>query len=324
MVGARVRYRDPEKVVEEMEYLRGLNFQQINIVDDLFTASQDHCLAVCDEIRRRELKARWTSFSRVDTISQELLMEMKKAGCYAVSFGVETGNPDMLKTIKKKISLERVVEAANLCRDVGVEAHFTFILGLPGETPETLRQTMDFSEKLKNIGGSCGHHLLAPFPGTEVQEKSAEFGLNILTQDWSEYHANRAVVETPSVSKEMLDDVVITWEKEYLDRLGKIKRRREKGEASEAEAWELTQLEQVVVINALMMSKAIEKKGAWPTQGALSAEASLNRLVDRVWESTDSGRDQVRKTLARAVGQGNLIHSEQGGMTRWSWLDYLE
>ena len=324
MVGARVRYRNPEKVVDELEYLRGLNFQQINIVDDLFTASQDHCLAVCDEIRRRELKARWTSFSRVDTISRELLMEMKKAGCYAVSFGVETGNPDMLKTIKKKISLERVIETANLCRNVGVEAHFTFILGLPGETPETLKQTMDFSEKLKNIGGSCGHHLLAPFPGTEVREKSNAFGLKILTQDWSEYHANRAVVETPSVSKEMLDDVVINWERQYLDRLGEIKRRREKGEASEAEAWELTQLEYVVVINALMMSKVIEEKGAWPSQGVLSVEDSLNRLVDLVWESTGSGKDQVQKTLAQAVGQGNLIRSEQGGMTRWSWKDFLE
>jgi hypothetical protein len=249
---------------------------------------------------------------------------MKKAGCYAVSFGVETGNPDMLKTIKKKISLERVVAAANLCRDEGVEAHFTFILGLPGETPETLRQTLDFSEKLKNIGGSCGHHLLAPFPGTEVREKSEEFGLNILTQDWSEYHANRAVVETPSVSKEMLDDVVITWEKQYLDRLGEIKRRREKGEATESETWELTQLEHVVVVNALMMSRAIEEKGAWPSREALSEEASLNRLVDRVWDSTGSGRDQVQKTLAQAVGQGNLTRSEQEGVTRWIWKNYLK
>jgi hypothetical protein len=183
---------------------------------------------------------------------------------------------------------------------------------------------MDFSEKLKNIGGSCGHHLLAPFPGTEVREKSAEFGLKILTQDWSEYHANRAVVETPSVSKAMLDDVVITWEKEYLDRLGKIKWRREKGEASEAEARELTQLEHVVVINALMMSGAIEAKGTWPSQGVLSEKDSLNRLVERVWESTDSGRDQVQKSLAQAVRQGNLVRLERGGMTRWSWLDYLE
>jgi hypothetical protein len=79
-----------------------------------------------------------------------------------------------------------------------------------------------------------------------------------------------------------------------------------------------------VVINALMMSRAIEEKGTWPSQGALSEEASLNRLVDRVWESTDSGRDQVQKALAQAVGQGNLIRSEQRGMTRWSWLDYLE
>ncbi|OGP52067.1 MAG: B12-binding domain-containing radical SAM protein [Deltaproteobacteria bacterium RBG_13_43_22] len=324
MVGARVRYRNPKKVVDELEYLCGLNFQQINIVDDLFTASKDHCLAVCHEIRKRKLKANWTSFSRVDTISRELLIEMKKAGCYAVSFGVETGNPDILKTLKKKIDLEQVLEAANLCREVGVEAHFTFILGLPGETPETLRQTVDFGEKIGSIGGSSGFHLLAPFPGTEIREKMDALGLSILTHDWSQYHANRAIVETPSVTKKMLDELVISWEKKYLDRLGLIKQRREKGEVAESEAWELTKLEHIAVINDLMMSRAVEEKGTWPrTDRFVSEEDSLDRLVDRVWNSTDSGRDQVHKALSFAVGQGNLICSTQNGLVCWTWLDYL-
>jgi anaerobic magnesium-protoporphyrin IX monomethyl ester cyclase len=324
MVGAKVRYRNPERVVDELAYLHGLGFQQINIVDDLFTASKDHCLAVCQEIRKRNLEIRWTSFSRVDTISKELLIEMKKAGCYAVSFGVETGNPDILKTIKKKISIEKVVEAANLCREEGMDVHFSFILGLPGETPETLKQTVDFSEKLNGIVGSCGFHLLAPFPGTEVREKSDELGIKILTQNWSDYHANRAIVETPAVNKAMLDDFVTAWEKTYLDRLGIIKQRREKGEATESEAWDLTKLEYIVVINDLMMSRALEEKGFWPNQKTLSEEDSLGKLVDQVWRLTGSERELVQKTLTYAVGKGNLIRLDQDGMTRWQWRDYLE
>ena len=324
MVGAKVRYRNPEKVVDELAYLHGLNFKQINIVDDLFTASKDHCLAVCHEIQKRALEVRWTSFSRVDTISRELLIEMKKAGCYSVSFGVETGNPDILRTIKKKITIERVIDAANLCREVGMDVHFSFILGLPGETPETLRQTAAFSEKLSGIVGSCGFHLLAPFPGTEVREKSDELGINILTHDWSDYHANRAIVETPAVNKAMLDDFVSAWEKTYLDQLGLIKQKRERGEATEREAWDLTKLEYIVVINDLMMTRAVEEKGFWPNRKTLSEEDSLSQLVDQVWGLTGSEKKLVQKTLTYAVGKGNLLCLDQDGVTRWKWRDYLE
>jgi anaerobic magnesium-protoporphyrin IX monomethyl ester cyclase len=324
MVGAKVRYRSPEKVVDELEYLHGLNFQQINIVDDLFTASREHCLAVCHEILKRNLKIQWTSFSRVDTISKELLLEMKQAGCYAISFGVETGNPEILKAIKKKITLEKVIEAANLCQEAGMDVHFTFILGLPGETPETMKQTIAFSEKLNNIVGSCGFHLLAPFPGTEIREKSEELGISILTHNWSDYHANRAIVETPAVSKAMLDDFILGWEKDLLDRLGRLKQRREKGEVTESEVWDLTKLEHIVIIHDLMMAQALEEKGFWTIGEFSSDEDSLNRLSNRVWRFCGSGKEPVQKTLAYAFGKGDLIRKDQDGQTYWSWRDYLE
>src|SRR4030066_353899 len=77
--------------------------------------------------------------------------------------------------------------------------------------------------KFRSGNRQSGFHLLAPFPGTEIREKRDALGLSILTNDWSQYHANRAIVETPSVNKEMLDELVISWEKKYLDRLGLIK-----------------------------------------------------------------------------------------------------
>jgi anaerobic magnesium-protoporphyrin IX monomethyl ester cyclase len=325
MVGARVRYRNPVKVVDELEYLSSLHFSQINIADDLFTASKKHCLAVCREIKKRNLKTKWTSFSRVDTISLEVLTAMKEAGCTTVSFGVETGNPEILKTIRKGITLEKVVEALRLCREAGMETLFSFILGLPGETPETLRQTVAFSDRLTELGGSCGYHLLAPFPGTEVRDKKEEFGIHILTDDWSQYHANRAIVETPEVSKAMMDEVVRVWQQSYLDHLGRLKDQRARGEITEKEAWELTKLEHVVAIHDLMNHRALEEKGSWPLDGQPpDRESQLENLAERVWSSTRYDQNQMLKSLQYALGEGFLTFSVNQRQVRWGWLDYLE
>ncbi len=89
MVGARVRYRNPKKIVDELAYLSTLNFHQINIADDLFTANKNHCLAVCDEIIKRDLKLTWTSFARVDTVSDDMLTRMKAAGCWNIFYGFD-------------------------------------------------------------------------------------------------------------------------------------------------------------------------------------------------------------------------------------------
>ena len=325
MGGAKVRYRDPRRVVDELEYLSELNFHQINIADDLFTANTRHCLAVCNEIIERGLKIKWTSFARVDTVSMEVLSRMKEAGCDAVSFGVETSNPGILKTIKKGITIEQVLAAVNMCNDAGITPHASFILGLPGETPETLKETIDFGKRLKDMGVAYGFHLLAPFPGTEIREKTDKYGIKILTGDWRQYHANRAIVETPSVNRKMLDEIVIEWENEFDEWLGEIERLREKGEATEDEAWQLTRLEHTVLIYDLMMGKVLEEKGSWPVKvRAASVGDTIKTLVNRVAGSIDHEQEQVFNTLKFAVEQGNLRCIKENGQIRWEWVDFLK
>ncbi|MCP4668735.1 MAG: B12-binding domain-containing radical SAM protein [Deltaproteobacteria bacterium] len=324
MVGPKVRYRAPERVVDELEYLSSLNFHQINIADDLFTANKKHCLAVCEEIIRRRLQVTWTSFARVDTVSLEVLSRMKEAGCCAVSFGVESANADILKTIKKGITMEQVVAAVGMCMEVGITPQASFILGLPGETPETLKETTAFGEMLKKMGALHGFHLLAPFPGTEIREKSDGLGIKILTSDWREYHANRAIVETPFVDRNMLDDIVIAWEEKFDQWLGDIKRRLGTGEATEEETAVLTNLEHTVLIYDLMMDEVIEEKGFWGHTGKpVSQGRAFKGLVDRVADSTDYTRKQVDETLGLAVEKGNLTWREDKGIIRWEWVDYL-
>ena len=324
MVGAKVRYLSPKKVVDELEYLSSLNFDQINIADDIFTTSKRHCLAVCDEIMRRKIKAKWSAFARVDTVSREVLGKMKEAGCGVVSFGVESGNRDILKTIKKGITLEQVIAAVKMCTDLEITPHASFILGLPGETPETLKETVDFGEKLKDMGVSHGFHLLAPFPGTEIREQSTKLDIKILTSDWREYHANRAIVETSSVNRKMLDEIVIEWESEFNKWLGEIKRRMETGEAEEDEIRQLMRLERCVLVYDLMMGRVVEERGSWRKENEVVSDSdALKALVSRVANSTNKADEQVFDTLNYAVEQENLRYVEDNGLIRWEWVDYL-
>mgnify|MGYP001818630763 CR=1 FL=1 len=325
MVGARVRYRSPVKVVDELQYLGTLNFSQINIADDLFTANKNHCLGVCNEIIKRGLRLTWTSFARVDTVSDEVLTRMKTAGCTAVSFGIESANPRILKTIKKGITLDQVEAAVGMCQRAGITPFASFILGLPGETPGTIKETMDFGERLKHQGLAFGFHLLAPFPGTEIREKCDQYGIRILTDDWSRYHANRAIVETPEVESRMLDDIVIEWENEYNQLLADIKERMQKKEASDEDAQQVVNLERIVLIYDLMMKNAVEYNGFWPHEGRpVSRDDSLRKLADRISPSVDATPEMLASTLGHALREGNLTVSDKNGNIRWQWKDRLE
>jgi len=325
MVGARIRYHSPTRVVDELQYLNTLKFHQINLADDLFTANKAHCLAVCDEILKRGLQLRWTSFARVDTVSDAVLTKMKAAGCRAVSFGIESADPDILKTIRKGITRQQVVDAVQMCARAGILAHASFILGLPGETPQTILETIKFGENLKALGLSFGFHLLAPFPGTEVRAESRRYNLKILTDDWSQYHANRAIVETPWVDRQALDDIVIRWENEFNQLLADIKARIPGGEASPEEAEQLVNLERIVLIYDLMMKKTIEKNGQWPHTGRpLSDTENLRILADKISGSIDATPESLHSTLSHALAHGNLecMH-DSSGKVRWQWVDFL-
>jgi radical SAM superfamily enzyme YgiQ (UPF0313 family) len=325
MVGAKVRYRDPITVVDELAYLKGLNFNQINIADDLFTASRSHCFGVCDEILRRNLDIKWSSFARVDLVSPELMKKMKQAGCVAVSFGVETANREMLKTIKKGITLEQVEAAIGACAEADMLPHVSFILGLPGETPETIEETSQFGEKIKAMGASYGFHLLAPFPGTEIRDRAEELGIHILSHDWREYHANKAIVETDRADAALMDKIAGQWKDEYDLYLGDVKEKIKAGTATEEEAWSLIGLENTVILYDLMMTSALEEYGAWTIGEGENPdeEALLNRLAGRICHLTGYDAGRVAEALQWAKSRDSFLFHFDNGRVLWSWHDYL-
>jgi radical SAM superfamily enzyme YgiQ (UPF0313 family) len=211
--GRKVRYRTPSLCVDEMEELARLGFTEITIEDDLFTLYRKHFLAVCGELERRHTGLRWNAFSRVDTISPEIVETMARAGCQAICFGVESGSQEILDVVKKRSDLAKVRDAMRMAQQAGISALASFIIGLPGETEATLRQTVEFANSLKQEFGSLyGFHILAPFPGTEVRERAAEYGLEILSDDWTRYDANHVVTRTPGAAPDAVQAVADAYD----------------------------------------------------------------------------------------------------------------
>ena len=322
MVGQKVRYWSPLKVVDEIEHLGTLNFLQINIADDLFTANKKHCHAICDEIIRRNIQTQWSSFARVDTVTPELLAKMKKAGCTGLLFGVESANARILEIINKKITTRQVEDAVKMCVDAGITPCASFILGLPGETPESMVESQEFGEKLKHLGASYGFHFLAPFPGTTVREKSDQYALKILSNDWKDYHANSAIVETEAVSRHMLDEVAHKWDRAMADYYRELRLRRDRGLALPEEELALRGMDRTSIIHELMMQGTIEKIGAWTGENA-SPDQALDILTQRAADAMGKPRDMVLDALKSSVGQDNLKCTVDSGAVRWAWVDYL-
>lgn len=163
------RMRSARNIVDEMEVLsRNHRVVDVAFWDDTFTLSETRALEICDEILRRRLDVEWCVNARADKVTKPLLGQMKRAGCWRVLYGIESGVQKNVDTLKKDLSLERVAEAVRITNEVGIEAYGTFMFGIPGETYEEGLQTIEFA---CSIGLDFAVFVsLTPFPGCEVYE----------------------------------------------------------------------------------------------------------------------------------------------------------
>ncbi len=159
-----VRLRSPERIVEEMWVLKNLGINNIHMYADLFTVSRDQVMAMCKLIIDQGLKIRWTSNSRVDYVDEEMLMMMGKAGCWLISWGIESGSEQVLKHAHKGAYPDKAERALVWAHKAGIKNWGYFIIGLPTETEETIRKTIDFAKKLPL--DIALFHVAAPYPGT--------------------------------------------------------------------------------------------------------------------------------------------------------------
>lgn len=224
--GRTVRFRSAKSIVDEMESVhKDFKVKIIGFIDDTMTVNRKRMLKLCDEVTNRGLQkeVEWGCTTRVDTIDEEMLRKMKKAGCVRINYGIESGNPEILKIIRKGITLEQAEKAVMLANRVGIETVAYFILGHPYETRETIRETINFAKTLK--ADVVEFSIMTPFPGTElwrmVERKCG--GIKFLSKEWSEFgHYGHAVISVNDISPDDLLHYQKLSFKEYYLRLSYI------------------------------------------------------------------------------------------------------
>jgi len=167
-MGRRFRARSPENVVNELEYWYKKGWNNFAFNDDCFSFDLNRAKKICDLITERRLKIKYhlDSGIRVDRVDRELFEKMKESGCTFISFGVESGNQEILRKIRKGITLEQVVKAVDMAREAGIKTNAFFIIGHPYETFEKAMDTLRFAEKLQADYVSFSN--LIPYPETDL------------------------------------------------------------------------------------------------------------------------------------------------------------
>lgn len=210
MYGRKLRLRDPELVVDEIEYDYKLfpYLKEIMFETDTFTASSGHVSGVCEEILKRNLKITWSCNVRVD-VDLSLLPLMKKAGCRMLMVGFEFGTQEALDAIKKGITIEQSKKFAETAHKLGFTIHGCFMIGAPGETRESAQATIDFAKSLPldtiQISGIC------TYPGTEIYNWAKERGY-LMPKDWNEWVSEDfeqvTLLNYPQLSKKEIDEFI--------------------------------------------------------------------------------------------------------------------
>jgi anaerobic magnesium-protoporphyrin IX monomethyl ester cyclase len=206
MFGHLFRHRSPENVVEEFKYIQE-NFPQVKeifIEDDTLTVNRKYCRELCQLLIKEKVYMPWTANSRAD-LDFETLRLMKEAGCRLLCIGVESGNQQILDNINKRLKLNQVEEFMEHARKAKILVHACFMVGNPGETKETMKETLTFAKKLKP--DTAQFFPLMVYPGTEAFEWAKTHGYLITTNysQWlTEEGLHNCIISTPEVSNKEL------------------------------------------------------------------------------------------------------------------------
>ena len=180
----KVRYRSPERVVDDIMQLITLGSREIFIDDDTFTFNKKWAIGICHELIRRKIRIDWSCFARYDNIDEEILKVLKKSNCYMLRFGIESGSQKILDYCRKGITIDRIKEASRLVKRCGMKTHVTVMFGLPGETKETMVQTLNL---IKELDPDYAQFSIAtPYPGTRFYQLMKQEG-RLISDNWSDY-----------------------------------------------------------------------------------------------------------------------------------------
>jgi len=187
--GSRVRMRSPKLVIEEIKsIIDKYNIKHFIFLDDTLTLDRNHILEICDLIEENKLQITFEAGTRANLVDEEIISRLVRAGLVRLCFGLEAVDENIRRTMKKDVPLESYITANKLTNKYGIETSNSCMIGLPGETIDTIKKTLSFlrdSHEIKQANIS----IAVPYPGTELYEmaKRGDYGLKLITEDFSKF-----------------------------------------------------------------------------------------------------------------------------------------
>lgn len=203
--GHLYRPRNVKDVVDEMEFLvRRKGFKSVYFDDDTFNIGKERMLDFCREVKKRRLNdTQWAVMARPDLMDEQILKNMKEAGLWAVKYGVESATQSLVNCIGKNMDLRKSEKMISLTKELGIKVHLTFTFGLPGETRETIENTIRYALKLSPF--SVQFSITTPFPGTEYYKILEKQGL-IISKNLSYYDGHlKSVIKLENLAPRDLE-----------------------------------------------------------------------------------------------------------------------
>lgn len=202
------RLRSGKSIAAEFKYLANIGVKKVMFHSDTFTQSRENVLDICEHLSKCNTGIEWICNGRVDLVDPEILRAMKSAGCFMINYGIESGVQKILDDSNKgeKATIENARNAVKMTKDAGIQVWAYFIIGLPGETKQTINQTSIFARELPVE--LVNFSVATPYPGTPFYKTAKDNGW-LKNVEWEDFDQNySAVVSYPQLSdKEIMQGI---------------------------------------------------------------------------------------------------------------------
>ncbi len=200
--GGQIRYNSPQRVYDVMKHLSEVyGVKHLQFVDDLFVAHNGRVAEFSRLLISNKIDMTWSCTARVNTVKPDTLALMKEAGCWEISFGLESGSDWLLDEMKKSQRVETAVQAVNWTHDAGIRVKGLLMLGYPGETQKTIDETKEFVKSIPLTTMNLSK--FTPYPGSPIYRKL--YGASIIEEDWDRLNGMNFVYQAEGFTEEELD-----------------------------------------------------------------------------------------------------------------------
>jgi len=214
--GHKFRARSPENVIEEMKLLiRNYNIKEFQFTDDTMTLDKKRAMKIFELMKPLNVSFCMANGVFVNSLDKEMIKSMKEAGCYQITFSVESGSKDSLKIMKKNVKLDRVKPLVDYSKELGISCHATFVLGFPGEKKEDIQKSFDFAKKVDF--DSVSYFIVAPLPGSELYDMCINMGY-INEMPFEKLDFKTAKIDNPFLKREDIEKMIVKENSRFIKR----------------------------------------------------------------------------------------------------------